>query len=68
MAKKKATRRTRKLAPRKKAIATRKTTAARPAQVSPGPTPPTVAARIQENNRERRAIDRAIDTAREKTL
>jgi hypothetical protein len=36
--------------------------------VAPGDTPPTTVARIEANNRERRAIERAIDNAREKTL
>jgi hypothetical protein len=35
---------------------------------APGGSSPTTVARIQENNRERRAIERAIDQECEKTL
>jgi nitroreductase len=66
LAKRKSTAPATKLAKRKVGAKSPAKRATRP--VAPGDTPPSTAARIDANNRERRTIERAIDSARDKTL
>jgi hypothetical protein len=68
MAKRKSTGRTTKHAKKRSSVRAKASARRAVRVVAPGDTPPGTAARIDANNRERRAIERAIDSAREKTL